>query len=144
MLTMEYLHRRAARVLPEVVQTSGILLEPEGPNELAALLFPLRRPAAGMLWFRLSRATMTALESEPTALLQHACRARQGLGRRMPPFEYRRWRQADIPAGWVDALAGRLKSRAGRLRVYFTTRLDGRAWLAILPELRLALYLWRD
>ena len=72
MLNAEAVHKRACRVLPEVLATSGVLLEDASPSGLAALLFPLRRKSAGSLMFHLSSATMDAMAQDPLRYLAAA------------------------------------------------------------------------
>lgn len=145
MVNVQTLHRRAARVLPEVIKTSGVLLEDDRESRLTALLFPLRRKSSGAVLFRLSAETLEAMESEPLVYLKEATRAREGLGRRDDPFVYREWRVVSIPASWV-AIA--LRSCAGWLapsvRAYFTAKTDGKAVVVVVPEARLAAYVWCD
>ena len=129
MLNVQQVHKRACRVLPEVLATSGVLLSDESPQSLSALLFPLRRRSSGALAFRLCAATANALAVDPLRFLSEALEARQGLGRHSPPLEYKPWRVARIPD-------------AGD--VYFTCSDDGRASILIVPTERLAVYLWRD
>ena len=145
MVNVQTLHRRAARVLPEVIKTSGVLLEDARENRLTALLFPLRRKSSGAVLFRLSTETLEAMESEPLVYLKEATRAREGLGRRGDPFVYREWRVVSIPTSWVAIV---LRSCAGRLtpsvRAYFTAKTDGKAVVVVVPDARLAAYVWCD
>jgi hypothetical protein len=147
MVNAQTLHRRAVRVLPEVIKTSGVLLEQAGQNELAAMLFPLRRRSNGAVLFRISAEMAEAMGNEPLIYLKEATRARQGLGRGRAPFVYREWRSARIPACWISTmLAGHAQSHsiAGSAQVYFTTKTDGKALLAVIPDKRIAAYVWRD
>ena len=97
MLDLATLHRRASKVLPEVIQTSGVVAADKDPHALAALLFPLRRKSGGSLRFQLSAATLKAMATVPLAYLENATHARQGLGRRQAPSPYRPWRKALAP-----------------------------------------------
>ena len=145
MVNVQTLHRRAARVLPEVIKTSGVLLEDAGQNELAAMLFPLRRKSTGAVLFRISSETIQAMGDQPLAYLKQAMRAREGIGRRRQPFAYRKWRMARIPAYWITASYSCPNSPAWKqLDVYFTTKTDGKALLLAVPEENLVAYLWRD
>lgn len=143
MLDLSTLHRRAVKVLPEVLQTSGVVPASEEPCALAALLFPLRRKSSGSLRFRLSATVIEAMSADPLAYLEQALRARQGLGRRQAPFLYRRWRKASIP-GTAIADARNNPARPESGAVYFTSKSDGKALLLVVPDLRIALYLWND
>ena len=143
MLNLSTLHRRACKVLPEVLQTSGVVPASEEPGALAALLFPLRRKSSGSLRFRLSAAVIEAMAPDPLAYLEEALRARQGLGRRQAPFLYRRWRKASIPGLAIsDARSRSARPECGT--VYFTSKTDGKALLIVVPDLGLAFYLWND
>lgn len=138
MVNVQTLHRLATRVLPEVVQTSGVSAAPEDPHALAALLFPLRRKSSGCLRFLLSPPVIEAMASDPLVFLEHALRARQGLGRRQAPFRYRPWRRAFIPY----MASGASGEPVGE--VYFTCKEDGKALLLVAPGMRMAFYLWND
>ncbi len=149
MLNVQTLHRRAARVLPEVIKTSGVLLEDAGQNELAAMLFPLRRKSTGAVLFRISAEMIDAMGNQPLTYLKEAMRAREGLGRRCAPFAYKEWRAARLPAQWVSAISPNRAeqapdSRDGWLQLFFTTKTDGKALLVVLPSVRLLAYVWRD
>ncbi len=128
MLDVETVHRRASRVLPEVVRTSGVLVEDASECGLAALLLPLRRKPSGVVAFLLSEATMRDLQGDALAFLRSATRARAALGRFAKPFDYRPWRALGLECG----------------AAYFTSRRDGRAWIVLLPAECLAIYGWRD
>ena len=128
MLNVETLHRRARRVLPEIVQTSCVLVEDASEASLAALLLPLRRKASGVVRFRLSEATLRQLRDDAPGCLHAATQARAPLGRFAEPFDYRPWRS--IPLGGEVA--------------YFTSQREGQAWILLLPAERLAVYGWRD
>ena len=145
MVNVQTLHRRAARVLPEVIKTSGVLLEDAGQNELAAMLFPLRRKSTGAVLFRLSDETLKAMERRSLVYLREATRAREGRGRRSDPFMYREWRAAHIPGSWLAMMLGsNLDRRIPSVRVYFTTKTDGKAIVVVVPDARVAAYVWRD
>jgi len=145
MVNVQTLHRRAARVLPEAIKTSGVLLEDAGQNELAAMLFPLRRKSTGAVLFRISVETIDAMGDRPLAYLKEAMRAREGLGRRREPFVYREWRVARVPECWVSRIS-QIQSRLSTqfVDVFFTTKTDGKAWVVVAPNRRLAAYLWCD
>lgn len=130
MLNADAIHRRASRVLPEVLATSGVLLEDESPGGLAALLFPLRRRSSGAVAFHLSAQTLDALQEDPMRMLHDALQAREGLLRHAPPFTYRPWRTVPMPGTGEAA--------------YFTASDNGRASIAVIPSERIAVYLWRD
>jgi hypothetical protein len=130
MLNADAVHKRACRVLPEVIATSGVLLEDESPSGLAALLFPLRRSSSGAVAFRLSIETVDALQVDPWNFLDAALEAREGLSRRGPRYAYRPWRSVRMPNPGEAA--------------YFTSRVDGRGSIVVIPSERLAVYLWRD
>ncbi|HEY5971581.1 MAG TPA: hypothetical protein VIT22_06340 [Pseudoxanthomonas sp.] len=130
MLDVNTVHKRARRVLPEVLATSGVLLEDESPCGLAALLFPLRRRSSGAVAFRLSGVAIDALKSDPMRMLRDALQARDGLGRHTSPFTYRPWRTVQVPD-------------TGEA-VYFTASDNGIASIVVIPAERLAVYLWND
>ena len=134
MVNVQTLHRRAARVLPEVIKTSGVLLGDTAEHELTALLFPLRRKSSGALMFRLSAETIEAMGDQPLVYLKEAMRARDGIGRRTMPFVYKEWREARIED----------LSRGEGLRFFFAVKTDGKALLILVPAERVAIYLWRD
>lgn len=149
MVSAQTLHRRAVRVLPEVIKTSGVLLETAEQNELAALLFPLRRRSSGAVLFRISTEMAEAMGNEPLVYLKEATRAREGLGRGCAPFVYRQWRRAWIPARWVSTISlehaeESPRSISGSVQACFTTKTDGKALLMVIPDKRMAAYVWRD
>ena len=128
MLNAQVVHRRARRVLPEGIQTSGIALEDETPAGLAALLFPFRRPSSGTVVFRLCEASARELRANPKAFLHDALVARESLGRFGRPAHYKPWRHVVAQMG----------------EAWFTTRLDGRGVIVVIPEEARVIYLWRD
>lgn len=149
MVNAQTLHRRAVRVLPEIIKTSGMLLETAEHGELAAMLFPLRRRSSGAVLFRISSEMAEAMGSEPLAYLKEATRAREGLGRRGAPFVYREWRGAWIPAHWISTISRDraeqpFRSVGESVQAYFTTETDGKALLVVIPDERMAAYVWRD
>ena len=141
MVNLQTFHRRAARVLPEVIKTSGVLLEDAGQNELAAMLFPLRRKSTGTLMFRLSGETRLAMGDQPLAYLRTATKAREGLGRLRNPFSYRPWRSASISCS--PASPGR-RAEGKPFQILYTRKTDGKAWMVVVPEEGWVLYAWRD
>ncbi|MFT3755911.1 MAG: hypothetical protein QM769_08185 [Pseudoxanthomonas sp.] len=128
MLNAHAVHKRARRVLPEVLATSGVVLEEESEAGLAALLFPLRRPSSGAISFRLCRDSAQALRADPMVFLRTARVARASLDVGGAPAQYRQWRQVMLPFG----------------PVYFTARHDGRGLIVIEPEEGRVVYLWQD
>lgn len=128
MLNVQTVHKRACRVLPEVLATSGVALDDESPAGLAALLFPLRRPSSGAVAFRLREDSARDLRADPQGFLQSALVARESLGRFGPPAHYRRWRRVALSFG--DA--------------WFTARIDGRGVILVVPDEARVVYLWRD
>ena len=145
MITAGALHKRATRVLPEVIQTSGVLLPDNGESGIAALLFPLRRKSNGSLVFRISAQTLASLSSNPAAYLTQAMCAREGIGRHAKPFAYRPWRKAVLPFGGMDGEKRHPREEhASNLEVYFTTKTDGKALLVLIPVERLLVYVWSD
>jgi hypothetical protein len=130
MLNAVAVHKRACRVLPEVLTTSGVLLEDESPRGLAALLFPLRRKSSGAVAFHLSAGTVDALRADPWNFLETALEAREKLSRHGSRSIYRPWRSVRM-ADPGDA-------------AYFTSRNDGMASIVVVPSERIAVYLWRD
>jgi hypothetical protein len=129
-LNAQRVHKRARRVLPEALATSGVLLSDESPQSLSALLFPLRRKSSGALAFRLCAETAKALAADPLGFLSEALEARQGLSRHCAPMEYKPWRAVKLPGDMGE--------------IYFTSSHDGGASILIVPAERLAVYLWRD
>ena len=145
MVNAQTLHRRAVRVLPEVIKTSGVLLETPEQSKLAAMLFPFRRRSSGAVLFRLSEEVIGAMADEPLAFLSAATRARDGIGRQHEPFVYREWRAARLPGDWVSVFANRIDARhAEPWHAYFTNRTDGKASLVVIPDERLVAYVWCD
>ena len=145
MVTADALHKRATRVLPEVIQTSGVLLPDNGQSGMAALLFPLRRKSHGSLVFRLSAQSLARLSTDPEGYLIQATHARQGMGRHAKPFAYLPWRKAVLPPEWMER--GKRNSRKvnfSPVEVYFTTKTDGKALLVLIPVERLLVYVWSD
>ena len=130
MLDANTVHKRARRVLPEVLATSGVLLEDESPRGLASLLFPLRRKTSGTVAFRLSIDTVAALQADPWNFLAAALEAREKLSRHGSRSAYRPWRSVRMPDPGEAA--------------YFTSRVDGRGSIVVIPSERVAVYLWRD
>ena len=149
MVNAQILHRRAARVLPEAIKTSGVLLETVEHSELSAMLFPLRRRSSGAVLFRISTEMAEAMGNEPLVYLKEATRAREGLGRDCAPFAYKEWRRAWIPAHWISAIARNSgeespHSMDGSVQACFTTRTDGKALLVVIPDRSIAAYVWSD
>lgn len=145
MVTANALHKRATRVLPGVIQTSGVLLADDGERGIAALLFPLRRKSSGSLAFRISSESLAKLSVDPDGYLMQATHARKGMGRHAKPFAYRAWRKAVLPFGWVDGEKRHTREEhATNVEVYFTTKTDGKALLVLIPEERLLVYVWDD
>ena len=130
MLNAQAVHKRACRVLPEVLATSGVLLEDESPRGLAALLFPLRRKSSGAVAFRLSVDTVNALQADPWNFLESALEAREKMSRHGSRSIYRPWRSVRMAHPGEAA--------------YFTSRVDGRGSIVVIPSERVAVYLWRD
>ena len=128
MLNAQAVHRRARRVLPEVIQTSGVALQDESQAGLAALLFPFRRPSSGTVAFRLCEASARELRADPRVFLRNALIARESLGRFGRPAQYKPWRRVSGAIG----------------EAWFTTRIDGRGAIVVVPDEALVLYLWRD
>jgi hypothetical protein len=145
MVDARTLHRRAVRVLPEVLGTSGVLLADSRQTQLAGLLFPLRRSSSGAVMFRISVETAKAIAAAPLDYLKGATRAREGLGRSSDPFVYRGWRMARLPGGWLPVFPeiGEQASEAWT-EVCFTTRTDDKGLVVVLASRRLAVYVWRD
>ncbi len=145
MVDARTLHRRAVRVLPEVLGTSGVLLADARQTELAGLLFPLRRKSSGAVMFRISTETAEAIANAPLDYLKGATRARQGLGLRCDPFVYRDWRMTRLPGRWLSMLP-EIGERAGEawIEACFTTRTDGKALVVVIASRRLVVYFWRD
>jgi hypothetical protein len=145
MVNAQTLHRRAVRVLPEVIKTSGVLLETAEQSELAAMLFPFRRRSSGAVLFRLSEEMLAAMGDDPLAFLGAATRARDGIGPRKQPFVYSQWRAARLPGNWTSMGASRADAlHAKPLRAYFANRMDGKASLVVIPDERIVSYVWRD
>lgn len=144
MLDHPTLHRRAAKVLPKAIRTSGVVAD-DDPRELAKLLFPLRRRSSGAVVFRLAADAAAAMADDPLAFLKDAVRAREGLSRRRAPFAYREWRKARYPAAWTPPWLPHEKQVAGAAaEAYFTAKTDGRALLVVVPVQRVAFYVWQD
>lgn len=144
MLSVRTLHRRACRVLPQVIQTCGTLPEALPQSTLAALLFPLRRRSRGAVLFRIAESTVAEMIADPVAYLAQATQARESLGRHRPPFAYRPWRATRLPGAWVSALAGPCAGPQEPVQAWFTAKTDGKALLLLIPERRLAAYFWDD
>lgn len=149
MANAQTLHRRAVRVLPGVIKTSGVLLETAEQNELAALLFPLRRRSSGAVLFRISAEMAEAMGNEPLVYLKEATRAREGLGRQDAPFAYKEWRRAWIPAHWIPTVSRSHTEESrhsidGSVQACFTTKTDDKALLVVVPDKRIAAYVWHD
>ena len=145
MVTANALHKRAARVLPGVIQTSGVLLADAGESGIAALLFPLRRKSSGSLAFRISSESVAKLSIDPDGYLMQATPAREGMGRHAKPFAYRPWRKAVLPLDWVHGEKKyRREEYSPSVEVYFTTKTDGKAFLLLIPVECLLVYLWND
>ena len=138
------LHHRAARVLPEVIKTSGVLIEENGQRELAAMLFALRRKSSGAMLYRLSPATVEAMAHSPLEYLAGATRSRQtfpGDGY----LEYHPWRATRIWKKWLPLVSqGGADSAVAPAMAYFTTAKQGYAVIVVVPDACLAAYLWRD
>lgn len=145
MLTVDTLHKRATRVLPEVIQTSGVVIPDRGESGIAALVFPLRRRSSGSLMFRISIQSLASLSSNPGGFFMQATHAREGIGRRAAPFAYKAWRKIVLPSIGVDVdKRHAAKEDAQGTEVYFTTKTDGKALLVLVPADRMLLYIWND
>lgn len=116
------LHRRAAKVLPPAIRTSGVVAD-DDPCALAKLLFPLRRKSSGALVYRLTEEAVAAMADDPLAYLKDAVQAREGLSRRGTPFAYREWRKAVLPAAWASLWVPQIarKDIDETVHAYFTT-----------------------
>ena len=123
MLDLASLYRRASRVLPAALQTSGLLLREATPARIARLLLPLGHVRRGSLRFVLAAATLERLAHSPGACLQQA---RQPRDRACPGY-----------GPWQAYGQGR------GLR-YVSQRRDGHAALCLLPARRLLVYAWDD
>ena len=153
MIDLQTLHRRAARVLPEVLQTSGVLVETRSHAELVALLLPLRRKRSGVVGFRLRAGTAEAMARTPLKCLQQATQGRGAPGH--IGCGYHPWRLAMVPRQWLHVLGAACDvgdplphpdndATPQAVEVCFTTRTDQRALLVVIASARLALYAWRD
>ena len=148
MIGLHTLHRRAARVLPAALRTSGLLLPPLSRWELFALALPLRHRHSGVIRFRLDPATALAMRESPRAWFGMATRAREGIGRRAEALAYRPWRSLRVVLSARAML--QIGDAPGDMRqdepveVHVTHSVDGRARLLVIPSLRLAMYSWRD
>lgn len=112
--------RHAARRLPRALAIRGVRWE----QGLMPLRLPLRRGCSGAVVFQLAEATARALREQPQALLREAGSPRDP---RVPA--YRPWRVLAVP-------------RVGP--VWLAASLQVRAWLAVIPDEGVAVYLWRD
>jgi hypothetical protein len=112
--------RHAARRLPRALAVHGVRSE----QGLTPLLLPLRRGCSGAVVFQLAEATVRALRERPQELLREACSARDP---QVPA--YRPWRVLAVP-------------RVGP--VWLAASLQARAWLVVIPDDGVAVYLWRD
>jgi hypothetical protein len=128
MLDAATLHRRARRVLPDKIQTCGIVTDAVDPARLASLLLPLGHRRRGAILFELSSVTRSVLAARSLAFLQDALTAREGLARRAAPLAYHAW-QAVSQGAFVG---------------FRTTSRDGRASLWLAPCAGLAVYAWDD
>ncbi|WAC64527.1 hypothetical protein OVA13_07160 [Pseudoxanthomonas sp. SL93] len=128
MLDVATLHRRARRVLPDKIQTRGVVIDAVDEKRLAALLLPLGRCRRGAILFELSSATLSALATRSLAFLQDALTAREGLARQAAPLAYHAWQAVS----------------QGAFEGFRTTSRDGRASLWLAPCAGLAMYAWDD
>jgi len=138
------LHRRATKVLPPAIRTSGVVADDDS-YALAKLLYPLRRRSSGVLVYRLAEEAALAMADDPLAYLKDAVQAREGLSRRRTPFAYRGWRKVVLPSGWTATwLPGAAHMLSRATEAYFTAKTDGKALLVVIPTLRLTFYVWCD
>jgi hypothetical protein len=138
------LHRRATKVLPLAIRTSGVVAD-DDPHALAKLLFPLRRKSSGVLVYRLTEEAVSAMADDPLVYLKDAVQAREGLSRQRAPFVYRDWRKAVLPSGWTTAwLPKAPRALPSVAEAYFTAKTDNKALLVVIPVQRLAFYVWCD
>jgi len=132
------LHRRAARILPEVIKTSGIVLDDDGQRQLASMLFSMRRRSSGSMAFRISGRTIAAMGDDPLSYLRKARWARAGLEGCIDPVGYRPWHSASLPVR--EPTVG----TAASMPVFFSSKDDGKGWVIVVPAERLAIYAWCD
>jgi len=138
MANASLLHRRAARLLPEVIKTSGIVLDDEGQRQLASMLFSMRRRSSGTVAFRISGQTIAAMGDDPLSYLRKARWARAGRDGCGNPVGYRPWHYAVLPVR--EALGDAPAS----MPVFFSSKDDGKGWVIVVPAERLAIYAWCD
>lgn len=138
MANASLLHRRAARILPEVIKTSGIVLDDDGQRDLASMLFAMRRRPSGSVVFRLSEQTVKAMGDEPLAYLCQGRHSRAGLVLQNDPVAYRSWHSALLPTQVTPGKA------TPAMPVFFTSKADGNGWVIVVPAERLAIYAWCD
>ncbi len=123
MLDLASLHRRASRVLPAALQTSGLLLREATSARIARLLLPLGHVRRGSLRFVLAGATVERVARSPIACLQQARQPRDPARPGYGPWQ--------------------AYGQGPGLR-YVSQRLDGHAALCLLPARRLLVYAWDD
>jgi hypothetical protein len=143
MLDQFTLHRRAAKVLPPAIRTSGVVAD-DDPCELSKLLFPLRRKSQGALVYRLTAESVAAMSEDPLVYLKDAVQAREGPSRRRAPFAYREWRKTTLPGFWTSLWVPHAipVNVDETVNAYFTTKTDRKALLVVIPAQRVAFYIW--
>lgn len=112
--------RHAARRLPQALAVSGVR-ETAG---LLPLLLPLRHGCSGAVVFQLAASTVQALRERPRELLRDALKSRAG----QAP-SYRPWRALRTATHGV---------------LWLSAQLQRPAWLVVVPDEGVAVYLWRE
>lgn len=157
------LYRRAQALLPQAVATTGLHRMGVSPGQCEGMLLEglQRAPSSGAVVLALSAHSADAMACQGLAYFRHAIVARAALAGPAPAC-YVPWQRSPLPAEWgaVESGSGpwRGAGHAGsgdgalcrRLHQawaeggYYTHRVDGRAWLVVLPRERLVVYSWRD
>lgn len=140
------IHRRAQRVLPAGIETSGLLHFGTSPGQVEGVLLGsvFDCDTQGVVVLRLASQTAVAIQRQGLAFFEQAHVARAGLQQDVPAH-YGQWQQVvlegnegiskqeafsrDVATDWNGA-------------AYFAGSLDRRAWLAVLPVERLVVYGW--
>jgi hypothetical protein len=112
--------RHAARRLPQALAVSGV----RQTAGLLPVLLPLRHGCSGAVVFQLAASTVHALHEHPRALLRDALESRAG----QAPA-YRPWRALRTAAHGV---------------LWLSAQLQRPAWLVVVPDEGVAVYLWRE
>ena len=140
------IHRRAQRLLPAQIQTSGLLHFGTSPGQVEGVLLGsvFDCDTQGVIVLRLAGQTAVAIQRQGLAFFEQAHVARAGLQRALPAH-YGQWQRVVLEGVRGHPAEQGVPRDAGtdwNGSAYFAGSRDRRAWLAVLPVERLVVYGW--